>query len=49
MELLPYQYSIKNETADIYGAWQYINNILKSKVNDPNLFIMDNEAYTDMK
>ena len=49
MEILPYQYWLKNQTASICGAWQYIHNILKSKVNDPSLYIIDNEAYTDMK
>ena len=41
---------INNNQADtICDAFQYINNILKSKGNAPNLYITDNEAYSEIK
>ena len=37
------------QVAGISDAFQYLYNILKAKINDPNLYIIDNEASSKMK
>ena len=41
---------IKNKQEyTIRDAWKYLHNILQSRGNTPNIYIMDIEAYSDMK